>query len=131
DALAQHRNPERGSNIAQLPSLQKVEVGVGLDIVNVDDLALEQGASGHVAAFRRYRQIFDRFHELGRETVRLGTKEHSIFLSGDGGTVCITEAGGRFDQRVQHRLKIEGRAADHLEDVGGGGLLLQGFAQLV
>src|SRR5262249_55825928 len=33
--------------------------------------------------------------------------------------------------RIEHGLKIEGRAADHLEHVGGGGLLLQGFAQLV
>ena len=36
-----------------------------------------------------------------------------------------------FDQRLQHRLQIEGRAADDLEHVGGGGLLLQRFAQLV
>ena len=32
---------------------------------------------------------------------------------------------------IEHRLQIEGRAADHLEHVGGGGLLLQRFAQLV
>ena len=31
----------------------------------------------------------------------------------------------------QHGLQIEGRAADDLEHVGGGGLLLQRFAQLV
>ena len=32
-----------------------------------------------------------------------------------------------FDQRVEHGLQIERRAADHLEHVGGGGLLLQRF----
>src|SRR5207253_8033264 len=31
---------------------------------------------------------------------------------------------------VEHRLKIEGRAADHLKHVGGGSLLLERFAQL-
>ena len=36
-----------------------------------------------------------------------------------------------FDQRVEHGLQIEGRATDDLEHVGGGGLLLQRFAQLV
>ena len=36
-----------------------------------------------------------------------------------------------FDQRIEHGLQIEGRAADDLEHVGGGGLLLQRFAQLV
>ena len=38
---------------------------------------------------------------------------------------------GRLDQRIEHRLQIEGRAADDLEHVGGGGLLLQQFTQLV
>ena len=37
----------------------------------------------------------------------------------------------RLGQRIEHRLQIEGRAADDLEHVGGGGLLLQRFAQLV
>ncbi len=32
---------------------------------------------------------------------------------------------------MKHRLQIEGRPADHLEHVGGGGLLLKRFAQLV
>ena len=36
-----------------------------------------------------------------------------------------------FDQCIEHRLQIEGRAADDLEHVGGGGLLLQRLAQLV
>src|SRR6516164_3733548 len=30
----------------------------------------------------------------------------------------------RFHQRIEHRLQIEGRPADHLEHVGRGGLLL-------
>src|SRR5215472_10712512 len=34
-------------------------------------------------------------------------------------------------ERVKHRLQIEGRAADDLEHVGSGGLLLQRLAQLV
>ncbi len=32
---------------------------------------------------------------------------------------------GAFGKRIEHRLQVEGRAADHLEHVGGGGLLLQ------
>jgi hypothetical protein len=35
------------------------------------------------------------------------------------------KAASRFNERLQHRLEIKGRAADDLEDVGGGGLLLQ------
>ena len=35
------------------------------------------------------------------------------------------------DECLQHRLQIERRAADDLEHVGGGGLLLEGFAQFL
>ena len=35
-----------------------------------------------------------------------------------------------FDERIEYGLQIEGRAADDLEHVGGGGLLLQRLAQL-
>ena len=45
--------------------------------------------------------------------------------------VRLAKPDRRFDQRFEHRLQIEGRAADDLEHVGGGGLLLQRFAQLV
>jgi hypothetical protein len=45
--------------------------------------------------------------------------------------LSVAEAGGGFGQRVEHRLQIERRAADDLEHVRGGGLLLQAFAQLI
>ena len=47
------------------------------------------------------------------------------------GLVCTAKPRGRLDKRVEHRLQIERRPADDLQHVGGGGLLLQGFAQLV
>ena len=49
----------------------------------------------------------------------------------DGHPVGLAKTRRRLDQRIEHRLQIEGRAADDLEHVGGGGLLLQRFAQLV
>src|SRR5262249_17731044 len=49
----------------------------------------------------------------------------------DGGHIRLAQPRGRLDQRVEHRLQIEGRAADDLEHVGGGSLLLQRFAQLI
>ena len=52
-------------------------------------------------------------------------------MRGDVGHVGVAQPRRRFDQRIEHGLQIEGRAADHLEHVGGGGLLLQRFAQLV
>src|SRR5215472_5671087 len=49
----------------------------------------------------------------------------------DGGYIRLAQPRGRLDQRIEHRLQIERRAADDLEYVGGGGLLLQRFPQLV
>jgi hypothetical protein len=43
----------------------------------------------------------------------------------------VAQLGHRLDQRIEHRLQVEGRAADDFEHVGGGGLLLEGFPQLV
>src|ERR1700726_2985617 len=45
--------------------------------------------------------------------------------------VGVAKSGRRLGQRIEHGLQIESRAADNLEHVGGGGLLLQRFAQLI
>ena len=50
---------------------------------------------------------------------------------GDHRHIGLAQSGCRLDQRIEYGLQIEGRAADHLEHVGGGGLLLQRFAQLI
>ena len=47
------------------------------------------------------------------------------------GLIGLAQACRRLDQRIEHRLQIERRAADDLEHVGGRGLLLERFAQLV
>ncbi len=49
----------------------------------------------------------------------------------DGGHVGLAQPSRRFHQRVEHGLQIEGRAADDLQHVGGGGLLLQRLGQLL
>src|SRR5262245_34008234 len=46
------------------------------------------------------------------------------FLTLDPCHVRFAEPCSRLDQGVEHRLQIKGRSADHLEHVGGGGLLL-------
>ena len=43
----------------------------------------------------------------------------------------VEPRAGQFDQGVEHSLEIEGRTADDLEHVRSGGLLLQGFPQLI
>src|SRR5262245_37909894 len=45
--------------------------------------------------------------------------------------VRVTQPCRRLDQRVEHGLQIEGRAADDLEHIGGSGLLLERFGEVV
>src|SRR5262249_48801033 len=49
----------------------------------------------------------------------------------DDSHLRFTQPCGRLDKCIQHGLQIESRATDHLEHVGGGGLPLKGFAQLL
>ena len=44
--------------------------------------------------------------------------------------IRLAKLSGGLDQRIEHRLQIERRAADDLEHVGGRGLLLQRFAEI-
>ena len=52
-------------------------------------------------------------------------------MAGDGGGFRLAQPGRRLHSVFEHGLQVEGRAADDLEHVGGGGLLLQGFGQIV
>ncbi|MFZ1152920.1 MAG: hypothetical protein WAR76_24835 [Xanthobacteraceae bacterium] len=45
--------------------------------------------------------------------------------------ISVAMPRGRLDERIEHRLKIEGRAANDLEHVGSGGLLLERLPQFV
>jgi hypothetical protein len=49
-------------------------------------------------------------------------------LPHNGRHVCVAKAGGRFNEHVEHGLKVEGRAANGLQHIGGGSLLLQRLA---
>src|SRR5262249_61270201 len=49
----------------------------------------------------------------------------------DNARIRFAQTSGRLDQRVKHGLQIEGRSADDLEYVGGGGLLLQRFGEVI
>ena len=131
NAFAQHGNAEHGAKSAQSLGFRPGVIRVGQHIGYVNDLAFEQSASENSSALRFDRNIPDIVVEFRREAVRLGPKEHTISLASYRSLVRIAKAGSRFDQRLKHRPEIERRAADDFEHVGGGGLLLQRFAQLV
>ena len=63
--------------------------------------------------------------------MRRGVVEDAADLPSYRSLVRFTKAGSRFDKRLQDGIKVESRAADDLEHVGGGGLLLQRLAQFL
>src|SRR4029434_8553998 len=131
NAFPQHWHTEHGAKSAQSLGFRPGVIGVGKRIGYVNNLAFEQSASENSSALRFDRNIADIFVEFRREAVPLGPKEHSISLASYRGLVRIAEASSRFNQRLQHRLKIERRPADDLKHVGVRGLLLERLAQLL
>ena len=106
-------------------------VAASENVLDVDDACLEKGSPrGRVFA----RQEFPAFEIrscLGREPPARGHAVLVIPRPHDNAMVGFAKPRRRLDQRVKHGLQVERRAADDLEHVGSGGLLLQRFAQLV
>ncbi len=96
----------------------------------MDAAAFKQRPAADIAAARLDRHGPDAVHEFGRKAVGFGAIKHAVDRPGDVRLVRLGKPRRRFDQRLEHRLEVEGGAADDLQHVGGGGLLLQGFAQL-
>src|SRR4051812_19047211 len=130
-ALAHHGHPQDGAEIADPLAFGEGVVRVGGYVGNVDDGSFKQRAPRRGAAVGRYRNRFDQIHELIGKPETLGAIEFFASLACNGALLGVTQPGCRFDQRMQHRLQVERRAADHLQDVGGGGLLLKGFGEIV
>src|SRR5262249_33087757 len=58
-------------------------------------------------------------------------EEHPVLLPSYRRVVGAAKAASRFNERLQYRFEIEGRAADDLEHVGGSSLLPERLAQLL
>src|SRR5207253_9370168 len=99
---------------------------VGLRIANLYGCALKQRSTDHASAPVLERCALQLILELCRHADgRLRVKETSLLRTGDMSNVRLAKSNGRLNQRIKHRPEIEGRTADDLEHVGGGGLLLE------
>jgi hypothetical protein len=130
DALAQHWHAEHRAVAAQPLGLCPGVVRVGQDVGDMDHPTFQQGPSSRCPASPLDGHSLDIFDELGRVTVSLREEEHPVLLPSYRGVVGAAKAASRFNERLQHRLEIEGRATDDLEDIGGRSLLLQRLAEL-
>src|SRR5262249_42471840 len=130
-SLAHQRYAEQGAAADFLCQPQLV-FRIGLRIKNLNSRTLKQCSTGHAAAPRLEWYALHLILQLGGPAeVGLRLKEPLIVRTRNVSDVGLAKSDRRFDQRVEHGLQIESRPADDLEHIGGGGMLLQRFAQLV
>ena len=105
--------------------------GISPNILDVDRPTLERGPrrdrmpSGPDRVTRYELLVLWRHVVGGRHTNEIA------IVSVDESPFRFAQPRRRFSERIEHRLQVKGRAADDLEHVGGGRLLLQRFAQFV
>ena len=129
-ALAQHRHCNDGAEVAKCRTSERV-FRIGAHIRDVNHRALQQCAPGRGPAGERNRMLLHESHEFAGVLVAGGKPQQIAVGPHNGAHIRLAKPGRRLDQRVKYRLQVEGRAADHLEHVGSGSLLLQRFAQIV
>src|SRR6516225_6540639 len=134
-AVAQQRHAEKGAKANLLLHLLQRVVRIGQDVGNLNRFALEHGAAENTAATRRERNVghskFARLDFVERQAESSAGLITGALLAMNRRDVGFAQAYRRFRKRIEHGLQIEGRAADHLEHVGGRGLLLQRVAEFL
>src|SRR5262249_47525193 len=134
-------HPDRGSLAHQRYAEQRAAadflrageliVRIGLGIDNMHGPTFKQGSAHDAVTPGLEWDVLKHRYELRRHAVVCDRLEEArLVRTGDMPAVRLAQSNSRLHQRLQHCLQIEGRAADDLEHVGGGGLLLQGFAQV-
>src|SRR5262245_56130045 len=132
-ALPQQRDAEHRVSPPNSPLLGETridKIGIGLHIGNMDDFALLRGAPKYRPAAPLHRTVTHILVVLGRISVARHVRIDIATRAMDRRTVGLAQPCRRLHQSVEHRLQIEGRAADHFEYVSCGRLLLQRLAQL-
>ena len=124
-SFAQKRDTEQGTETAELLAPKICVFRISKNVGDVNYLAFHQRSPDS-------RTPIDTGRVRGQECfVFARVPEHRLIAidgtlrSGQCRHIRLAQVGGGLDQRVEYGLEIEGRAADDLEHVGGGGLLLQ------
>src|SRR5262245_16836507 len=97
----------------------------------MNSLCCQYRSSDNASSPAFVRDSLDVFNDIWRVAVDRDQIVSVPLLTRDGGHIRFTKVRRRLGEGVEHGLQIERRAADDLENIGGGGLLLQRFAQLV
>jgi hypothetical protein len=119
--------------IATQPLWLRVAVfRVSQSIGDLHGLALKKNSAGEAGSPRPNLKVLVIFNVFAREAVTcrdtMSCVSRRVANLGDN---SLAKAGGGLYHRVQRGLEIESRTTDDLEHICSGGLLLQGFGQVV
>src|SRR5262249_6680224 len=98
-------------------------------VENLDGTTLHGGTAGDSAAPERDRVVQIRL-SIRRGVVARGTAQEGAVETPDESAFGLAEPDRVLGQRLEHRLQVERRAPDDLEQLAGRRLLLEGHAQL-
>ena len=104
--------------------------GVSRNIEDMHGAAREHRAPGGRTLVGIDRMIVQEFDIFVGITDSGAGAIHVALTTHDESHLGVTQLRGGLHQCVEHRLQIEGRAADRLQHVADGGLLLQRFRKL-
>src|SRR5262245_4957669 len=96
----------------------------------MNDFAVKQSSPHNRASADFSRVTRYELGELTRDSVARLEIVGCAFRSAQDHGVGLAQPRRRLDERIEDCLQIEGRVADDLEHVSGGGLLLQRFRKL-
>src|SRR5262249_25925783 len=128
--LLEHRHDQKRSSPGNLGNrligIFRSDVGDVCDLPGVSDTVEDTGR-----ATRRNRIALAISGPRLRCIVQRDVPEYIAFVEQQVAEAGLADANGVLKHSLEHWLQFAGRAADDLEHVGGGGLLLQRVPQLV
>ena len=125
----QHRDRQQGPHGVYLSRPVGV-LRVGLNVVNVRGAPIEGGARRGAPASGGDRIPLDECYELGGGVVAGHPSQKLTVEAEDERALGLAQPDRVLGQRLEDRLEIEGGPPDHLEQLAGRRLLLEGDPQL-
>src|SRR6516225_9297472 len=104
---------------------------VCLNIYYLNGAPFEQNPAYSGLSTRANGRTLPKRQKFARQILSCYCSAEFAFVPKNHSSWCTTEPHGRTHERVEHGLQIEGRAADRLKYIGGGGLLLKRLPQFV
>jgi hypothetical protein len=130
-SFSQKGRADHGVEATDLLNSRQLVFRIGLRIDDMHGRAFKQRPAGHALTPGLELQARKLGFELRRKTeVCPRAKQAAFRRQRDVTDVRLANSRGRLDERIEHGLQVKGRAADHLEHIGGRGLLFQRLAQL-